>query len=182
MIPNASRHTDKTLPCSSAHTSPFIILPASLGCLLKEPLPYWSVALPSLLSKVYPASVARIRKGRRAPLTILSPFTLSTCAFPDGYLLRNGQWPTIAIFWNRSRAPVQHIRQVLYRTETKDGEFEEAYRLCPKGHAPSYCMGSSSTHLCPCPASVHWGSGYYCEEHIEGIHDGRDVEEPCEAI
>jgi hypothetical protein len=52
MIPNASRHTDKTLPCSSAHTSPFIILLASPGCLLKEPLPYWSVALPSLLSKV----------------------------------------------------------------------------------------------------------------------------------
>jgi hypothetical protein len=25
-------------------------------------------------------------------------------------------------------------------------------------------------------------SGYYCEEHIALIHDGRDVDEPCEAI
>src|SRR3712207_3991480 len=31
---------------------------------------------------------------------------------------------------------------VLYRSETKDGEFEEASRLCSKGHAPRYCMGS----------------------------------------
>src|SRR5215212_6123468 len=29
MIPNASRHTDKTLPCSSAHTGTFIVPPAS---------------------------------------------------------------------------------------------------------------------------------------------------------
>ena len=71
---------------------------------------------------------------------------------------------------------------VLYRSETIDGEFEEAYRLCPKGHAPRYCMGSSSGHLCPRPATRRLGPGYYCEEHIVGIHDGRDVEEPCEAI
>ena len=71
---------------------------------------------------------------------------------------------------------------VLYRSETVDGKFEKAYRLCPKGHAPRYCMGSSSTHLCPRPAPVHWGSGYYCKEHIVVIHEGRDIEEPCEAI
>ena len=55
---------------------------------------------------------------------------------------------------------------VLYRLETKDGEFEEAYRLCPKGHAPRYCMGSSCGHLCPRLASVRCGLGYYCKEHI----------------
>jgi hypothetical protein len=71
---------------------------------------------------------------------------------------------------------------VLYRSETKDGEFEEAYRLCPKGHAPRYCMGPSSGPLCPRPATVRCGLGYYCEEHIIVIRDGRDVDDPCEAI
>jgi hypothetical protein len=71
---------------------------------------------------------------------------------------------------------------VLYRSETKDGEFEEAYRLCPKGHAPRYCMGSSSGHLCYRPATVRWELGYYCKEHIAVIHEGRDVDDPCEAI
>jgi len=71
---------------------------------------------------------------------------------------------------------------VLYRTETKDGEFEEAYRLCPKGHAPRYCMGISSSHLCPRPATRRLGPGYYCKEHIAFIHEGRDYDGPCEAI
>jgi len=71
---------------------------------------------------------------------------------------------------------------VLYRSETKDGEFEEAYRLCPKGHAPRYCMGSSSGHLCPRPATRRCGLGYYCEEHIVAIYEGRDIDDPCEAI
>ena len=71
---------------------------------------------------------------------------------------------------------------VLYRSETDDGGFEEAYRLCPKGHAPRYCMGSSSGHLCPRPATVRSGSGYYCKEHSVAIYEGRDSEEPCEAI
>jgi hypothetical protein len=71
---------------------------------------------------------------------------------------------------------------VLYRSETRDGGFEEAYRLCPKGHVPRYCMGSSSTHLCPRPATVRLGPGYYCKEHIVVILGGRDVDDPCEAI
>jgi hypothetical protein len=71
---------------------------------------------------------------------------------------------------------------VLYRTETKDGEYEEAYRLCPKGHAPRYCMGSSGGQLCPLPATRRCGSGYYCEEHIGAIHYGGDVDDPCAAI
>ena len=71
---------------------------------------------------------------------------------------------------------------VPYRSERIDGEFEEAYRLCPKGHASRYCMGSSSGHLCPRPATVRWGPSYYCKEHIAAIHDSRDVDEPCEAV
>jgi hypothetical protein len=71
---------------------------------------------------------------------------------------------------------------VLYRSERKDGEFEEAYRLCAKGHTPRYCMESSSGQLCPRPATKRLGPGYYCKEHIEGIHDGRDIDDPCEAI
>jgi hypothetical protein len=72
---------------------------------------------------------------------------------------------------------------VLYRSETIDGGFEEAYRLCPKGHAPRYCMGSSGGQLCPRPATKRLGPGYYCEEHIiAAIHDGGDSDDPCGAI
>ena len=70
----------------------------------------------------------------------------------------------------------------LYRSETEDGEFEEAYRLCPKGHAPRYCMGSSSGYLCSRPATVRCGLGYYCKEHIVAFHEGRDTGDPFEAI
>jgi hypothetical protein len=71
---------------------------------------------------------------------------------------------------------------VLYRSETKDGEFEEAYCLCSKGHTPRYCMGSSSGHLCYRPATVRCGLGYYCKEHLVATHKGRDVDDPFEAI
>jgi hypothetical protein len=71
---------------------------------------------------------------------------------------------------------------VLYRSETKEGEFEEAYRLCPKGHAPRYCMGSSGGHLCFRPATRRCGPGYYCEEHIVVIQNGRGIDDSCEAI
>jgi hypothetical protein len=71
---------------------------------------------------------------------------------------------------------------VLYRSETVDGEFEEAYRLCPEGHAPRYCMGSSSDHLCTRPATVRCGIGYYCKEHSAVILDGRDVDGTCGTI
>jgi hypothetical protein len=43
-------------------------------------------------------------------------------------------------------------------------------------------MGSSSTHLCPRPATVRLGPGYYCKEHIVVILGDRDVDDPCEAI
>jgi len=54
---------------------------------------------------------------------------------------------------------------VLYRSETVDGKFEIAYRLCPQGHAPRYSMGYENGRLCPRPATVRQGQGYYCEEH-----------------
>jgi len=69
-----------------------------------------------------------------------------------------------------------------YRSETKNGEFEVAYRLCPRGHAPRYCMGSSDGHMCSRPATVRRGSGYFCTEHSESVHEGGDVDDPCEAI
>jgi hypothetical protein len=65
---------------------------------------------------------------------------------------------------------------VLYRSETVEGEFEEAYRLCPNCCAPRLCTGSSEGHLCSRPATVRRGPGYYCKEHIVDIHDGRDVD------
>jgi len=71
---------------------------------------------------------------------------------------------------------------VPYRSETVDGGFEVAYRLCPQGHAPRYCMGYSGGHLCPRPATVRCGLGYYCEEHGAVTHDGREVDGPCGAV
>jgi hypothetical protein len=71
---------------------------------------------------------------------------------------------------------------VLYRSESVDGGFEEAYQLCPKGHAPRYCMGSSGDRLCARPATVRCGPGYYCKEHIGVIHEGRKFDGPCEEI
>jgi hypothetical protein len=54
---------------------------------------------------------------------------------------------------------------VLYRAESADGGFEEAYRLCPEGCAPRYCVGSKDDRLCPRPATVRLEQVYYCEEH-----------------
>ena len=68
-----------------------------------------------------------------------------------------------------------------YRSETKDGEFEEAYRLCPQGHAPRYCMGYRDDHLCSRPATVRRGLGYYCKEHSAVTRGGGEVDGPCEA-
>jgi hypothetical protein len=71
---------------------------------------------------------------------------------------------------------------VLYRSENVAGDFEEAYLLCPQGHTPRYCMGSSSGELCPRPATVRCGTGFYCKEHIAFIHDGREVDGPWEVV
>ena len=56
---------------------------------------------------------------------------------------------------------------VPYRSETLGGGFEEAYRLCPEGCAPRYCMVSGGDGLCPRPATVRRGKVYLCEEHAE---------------
>jgi hypothetical protein len=69
---------------------------------------------------------------------------------------------------------------VLYRSETVEGKFEEAYSLCPNGHAPRYCMGSGSGRLCPRPATARCGPAYYCKEHIMGRRVGRDADDACE--
>jgi hypothetical protein len=69
-----------------------------------------------------------------------------------------------------------------YRSETKDGELEEAYRLCPQGHAPRYCMGYRDGYLCCRPATVRRGQGYYCQEHSAVTPDGGEVDGTCEAV
>jgi hypothetical protein len=68
-----------------------------------------------------------------------------------------------------------------YYSETVDGELEEAYRLCPNCYTPRYCMGKTDQ---PClrPATVRYGLGYYCKEHIETIHAGEGVDHTSEAI
>ncbi len=71
---------------------------------------------------------------------------------------------------------------VPYRSETIDGELEEAYRLCPNCHAPRYCTGFMGGHPCPSPGTVRHGLGYYCKEHIELLHAGGDVDKAHEAI
>ena len=71
---------------------------------------------------------------------------------------------------------------ILYRSETVDGELEEAYRLCPGCYAPRRCMGSKTDHHCPRPGTVRYGLGYYCKEHIEVIHTGEGVDHTHEAI
>jgi hypothetical protein len=79
MIRNASRHTDKTLPCSSAHTSTFIVLPVSAASPAEEtpallvsstsPNAFCSVTrLPSAGSrKLTTAQSAALRSHPRVP-------------------------------------------------------------------------------------------------------------------
>ena len=71
---------------------------------------------------------------------------------------------------------------ILYRSETVDGELEEAYRLCPNYCTPRRCMGSKTGHLRPHPGTVLYALGYYCEEHIEGIRADDEVNHAHEPI
>jgi hypothetical protein len=71
---------------------------------------------------------------------------------------------------------------VPYRSETVDGEIEEAYRLCPNCHAPRRCMGFEIGHACLRPGTVRDGLRYYCKEHTRSAHVGYGVEKPREAI
>ena len=65
---------------------------------------------------------------------------------------------------------------ILYRSETLDGEVDEAYRLCPNYCTPRRCMDSKTNHPCPRPGTVRYGQGYYCKEHIELIYAGVGVD------
>ncbi len=69
-----------------------------------------------------------------------------------------------------------------YRSETLDGELEEAYRLCPNCRAPRRCMGSKTEYPCLRPGTVRNGLGFYCKEHIGTIHLYEDVKHTLEAI
>ena len=59
-----------------------------------------------------------------------------------------------------------------YRSETVDGEFEEAHRLCPYCCAPRYCVGCETDRFCSRPGIVRCGLGYYCKEHVGVVHNG----------
>jgi hypothetical protein len=54
-----------------------------------------------------------------------------------------------------------------YRSETVDGELEEAYRLCPNRCTPRRCTDLTTDHPCPHPATVRYGLRYYCKEPTE---------------
>ena len=71
---------------------------------------------------------------------------------------------------------------ISYRSETLDGELEEAYRLCPSCYAPHHCLGFKTDHPCPRPGTVRYGLSYYCEEHIEIIYAVEGVDHTREAI
>ncbi len=71
---------------------------------------------------------------------------------------------------------------MLYRSETIDGELEEAYRLCPNRCAPRRCIGFEAGQPCSRPGTVRYGLGYYCKEHIGAIHIYGNVDHAHEAI
>ena len=71
---------------------------------------------------------------------------------------------------------------ILYRSETVDGELEEAYRLCRGCYTPRHCMGFKTDHPCSRPGTMRYGLSYYCEEHIEIIYAGESVDHTREAI
>ena len=71
---------------------------------------------------------------------------------------------------------------VPYRSETVDGELEEAYRLCPNCQAPRYCVSSRTCHPFPRPGTVCYGLDHYRREHMEVVHFSESVEDAHQAI
>ena len=69
-----------------------------------------------------------------------------------------------------------------YSSETVDGELEVAYRLCSNCYAPRRCLGLKAGHPCSRPATVRYGLGYYCKEHIEVIPSIESLDDAREAI
>ena len=69
-----------------------------------------------------------------------------------------------------------------YRSETVDGELEEAYRLCSNCCAPRRCMGFKPKHPCPHPGTMRYRLGYYCKKQVEVIHADEEVNQSHEAM
>jgi hypothetical protein len=69
-----------------------------------------------------------------------------------------------------------------YRSETLDGEMEEAYRLCANSCTPRRCIGFTADYPCHRPGTVRYGLGYYCKEHIEHIHLTGGIDNAYKAI
>ena len=69
-----------------------------------------------------------------------------------------------------------------YRSETLDGELEEAYRLCPNRCAPRRCMGFKTEPPCPRPDIMHCSLDCYCKEYAEIIRTDEEVDHAYEAI
>ena len=69
-----------------------------------------------------------------------------------------------------------------YRSETVDGELEQAYRLCRSCYTPRRCIGFKTDQPCSRPGTIRYGLGHYCEEHIEIIYAVEGVDHTREAI
>jgi hypothetical protein len=52
----------------------------------------------------------------------------------------------------------------------------------PKAMRNATAWNPAALTFAPRPATKRCGQGYYCKEHIAVINEGRDVDEPCEAI
>jgi hypothetical protein len=71
---------------------------------------------------------------------------------------------------------------IQYRSETLDGEIEEAYRLCSNHCTPRRCMGLRADYPRLRPGTVRYELGYYCKEHIDDIHLAGGLDNAYEAI
>ena len=69
-----------------------------------------------------------------------------------------------------------------YRSETVDGELEEAYRLCLNCQAPRACVGSKTGLPSPRPATMRYRLDCYCEGHIEAVNSSRSGDDAHQAI
>lgn len=58
---------------------------------------------------------------------------------------------------------------VRYRSETLDGDLEEAYSLCPRGCIPRYCMARFNERPCRRPGTARYGLGYFRKQLVEVI-------------
>jgi hypothetical protein len=52
----------------------------------------------------------------------------------------------------------------------------------PKAMRNATAWNQAAVTFAPRPATRRCGPGYYCEEHILANYEGRDIDDPCEAI